>query len=119
MDFGRTREPGGVAEDAAGLTNARSVGRRLTGRGPLGGGVHGVERLAPRHEQAIPLGSAEADVADDLGDPDAPDELPLGCPDGHAAVPHGPPGVARAPQVAVDVTPDAVRAALHPVDHEV
>src|SRR6266571_6067649 len=92
---------------------------RLPGRRPLGAEVDRVERLAGGHEQAVALGAAEADVAADLREADASDELALRSPDGHAAVAHGAAGIARAPHVAVDVAAGAVRPALHPVDHEI
>src|SRR6185312_12942887 len=91
---------------------------RLTGRGALGGGVDRVEGLAGRHEQAVALGTAEADVAADLGQPDAPDKLALRCPHRHAAVAHAAARVARAPEVAVHVGAYAVGPALHAVHHE-
>src|SRR3954462_5115806 len=43
----------------------------------LRGGIHGVERLARGHEQAVALGAAEADVAAHLGQPDTADELAI------------------------------------------
>src|SRR5439155_1151201 len=61
---------------------------RLSRAGALRGGVDRVERLARRHEQTVPLGTAEADVAADLRQPDATDELGLRRPYGHAAVAH-------------------------------
>src|SRR5205085_5601760 len=78
-----------------------------------------VERLASRHEQPIALGSAEADVAADLREPDAPDQLAGGIPDRHPAIADGATGVARAPEVALDIGAHAVGPALHAVDHEV
>src|SRR5439155_1223454 len=74
---------------------------------------------AGSHEQAVALGAAEADIAADLRETDAPDELALRGPDRHAAVAHGAAGIARAPQIAVDVAAHTVRPALHPIDHEV
>src|SRR5262249_47943735 len=91
----------------------------LARRGPLGGRVHRVQRLTACHEQAVSLGAAETDVADDLGDSDASDQLPFGRPDEDATVPHRPTGVARGPHVAVDITADAIRPALDAVDHAV
>src|SRR6202158_2623432 len=91
----------------------------LPGGGALRGGVDRVERLARGHEQAVALGPAEADVAADLGQPDAPDELALRVPHRDAAVTDRAPRVAGAPQVAVHVGAHAVRPALHSVDHEV
>src|SRR5207237_9107307 len=69
--------------------------------------------------QTVPLGPAKANIAADLGQTDTPDDLALRGPDGHAAVAHSAAGIARAPQIAVDVAAHAVRAALHPIDHEV
>ena len=65
--------------------------------------VEGVERLARRHEQAVALGPAEADVAADLGQADAADQLALRGPHRDAAVADGAAGVARDPEIAVDV----------------
>src|SRR4029450_5687269 len=67
---------------------------------------------------AIPLGSAEADIAADFRQPDAPDELSLRRPHGHATVAHAASGIARAPKVAIHVSANTVRPALHVVDHE-
>src|SRR5207253_370490 len=61
----------------------------------------------------------EADVRADFGKTNAADQLSLRRPHGDAVVADRAPRVARAPQVAVDVAPDAVRAALHAVDHEI
>src|SRR5439155_24936938 len=72
-------------------------------------------------EQAIALGTAEAEIGADLGQPDTADELAFRRPYGHAAVAECPPAgiaVARHPDVAVDVAANAVRAALDAVDHE-
>src|SRR5882724_1461091 len=96
--------------------------RRLRRRGALRRDVEGVQGLAPAHEQAVALGTAEADVGADLGKPDAADELALRRPDGHAAVAEpAPAGVAVAgdPHVALDVAARAVGAALDAVDHEI
>ena len=46
-------------------------------RGPLRARVHRIQRLAGGHEQAVALRAAEADVAADLGQADAPDQLAL------------------------------------------
>src|SRR5262245_26249566 len=88
-------------------------------RGALDTDIQGVERLARRHEQAIALGSAEADVAADLGQADAADQLAFGIPNRDAAVADIAPGVARDPDVAVDVATQPVGPALDAVDHEV
>src|SRR6266849_1570383 len=85
----------------------------------LRGGIHGVERLARGHEQAVALGTAEADVAAHLGQADAAEELAVRRPYRHAAIAHGTAGIARAPDIAVDVAAHAVRTALHAVNHEV
>src|SRR5688572_27731998 len=91
----------------------------LAGCGALRGRVHRVERLARGHEEPVALRPAEADVAADLRQADAPDELAAGCPYRHAAVADAAPRIAGAPEVAVDVRAHAVGAALHTVDHEV
>src|SRR5438105_15947084 len=69
----------------------------------LRGGIHGVERLARGHEQAVALGAAEADVAAHLGQADPADELAVRRPYRHAAIAHLAPGIARDPDIAVDI----------------
>src|SRR6266542_4021119 len=49
----------------------------------------------------------------------APDELSLRRPDGHTAIAHVAAGIARDPDIAVDVAARAIRPALDSVDHEV
>src|SRR5262249_49776742 len=82
-------------------------------------GIDGVERLARSHEQAIALGSTEADVAAHLGQTDAADELAVRRPYRDAAVAHMTPGIARRPDIAVDVAAHPIGTALHAVNHEV
>src|SRR5882724_1582815 len=77
--------------DRASATSAR--------RGPLRADIERVERLARRHEQPVPLGPAEGDVAAHFGQADAADQLAVGVPDGDARVADVAPGVARGPQV--------------------
>src|SRR5476651_667554 len=91
----------------------------LCGSGALRVHVDRVDRLARRHEQPVALRSAEAEIAADLGKTDAADQLALRRPDGDAVVPDRAAGVARAPDVAVDVAAHAVGRALDAVDHEV
>src|SRR5713101_6585199 len=94
----------------------------LSGRGTLGVDIESVQRPAGRHEEAVALRAAEAEVAADLGQADAPDELALGRPHGHPTVAKAAPAgvaVARDPEVAKDVAADAVRPAFDAVDHEV
>src|SRR5262245_49843918 len=96
-----------------------SVSREVLTRGrALRGSVHRVERLAGGHEQPVPLGTAEADVAADLRQPDPTDQLAVRIPHRDAAVADAPSGIARTPEVALDVAAHAVRSALHAVDHE-
>src|SRR5438128_3141715 len=111
---GKDRAPAVARRRLAGRPRAVSARPRALRRR-----VDRVERLAGGHEQAVALGAAEADVAADLREADASDQLALRSPDGHAAVTHGAARVARAPEIAVDVAADAIRPALHPVDHEV
>src|SRR4029077_4146440 len=114
-------EPGGPARDPDRVDSLQTR-RRLRRRGSLRGDVEGVERLAPAHEEAVALRTAEADVGADLREPDAADELALRRPHGHAAISEpAPAGVAVAgdPHVALDVTARAVRATLDAVDHEI
>src|ERR1019366_5629731 len=69
---------------------------------PLRAEIHGVERLARGHEQAVALGTAEADVATHLGQADAADELAGRRPHCHAVIADVAAGIARGPDIAVD-----------------
>src|SRR5207302_8203723 len=71
------------------------------------------------HGQAGPAGATEADVGADLREGDAGGQPALGASHRYRGGAHGAAGVARAPEIAVDVAPHAVRAALHAVDHEI
>src|SRR3954464_10095590 len=81
--------------------------------------INRVERLARGHEQAVALGAAEADVAAHFGQTDAADQLAFRRPHRHAGIADGAAGVARGPDIAVDVAAHAVRPALHAIDHEI
>src|ERR1700681_2988092 len=61
----------------------------------LRGGIHGVERLARGHEQAVALGAAEADVAAHLGQADPADQLAGRRPHRYAAIADVTAGIAR------------------------
>src|SRR5208282_810254 len=50
---------------------------------------------------------------------DPPDELAVRRPHRRAAIAHMPAGIARGPDVTVDVAAHAVRPALHAVNHEI
>src|SRR6516164_6249013 len=67
----------------------------------------------------VALRSAKADIGDNLRQTDAADQLALRVPYGHAIVPDGSTGIARAPQIAVDIATRTVWPALYPVDHEI
>src|SRR4051812_8328088 len=92
---------------------------RSARRSPLRIHEDGIERLARRHEEPVALGTAEADVAAHLGQADAPEQLAFRRPDGHAVIADGPSCIAGNPEIAVDIGPDAVGAALYPIDHEI
>src|SRR5438309_12026940 len=78
------------------------------GVGAAGVDVDGVQRLAGGHEQAIALGSAEADVGTCFGQQDLADARTVGGKDVHAVVAW--PGPTRGgPDVAVDINPHSVR----------
>src|SRR5439155_18088793 len=62
-DCGRRKSPLAVSRVARNCKRRLMVSRDV---GPLRLDVDGVERLAGRHEQAVALGAAEADVAADL-----------------------------------------------------
>src|SRR5262249_33333622 len=78
-----------------------------------------LQPLAAGHEQAVPFRAAKADVAADLGQPDAANQLAGRIPDRDAAVAHGAAGIARAPEVTLHVGAHAVGSAFHAVDHEI
>src|SRR5205807_8721578 len=65
------------------------------------------------------LRTAEADVAAHFRQADAAEELAFGRPHRHAAVADRTARIARDPEIAVHVAADAVRAALHAIDHAV
>src|SRR3954451_15154868 len=106
------REPRAPAihADARACDLARGSARS----GALRGRVHGIERLARRHEQAIALRAAEADVTAHFGQPDAAEQLALRRPRRHAAVADGAAGIAGGPDIAVDVAAHAVRSDFTP-----
>jgi hypothetical protein len=85
----------------------------------LGGGIHGVERLARDHEQAVALGAAKADVAAHLRQADPADQLAFRRPYRHATIADVAAGIARDPEIAIDIAAHAVRPAVHPVNHEI
>src|ERR1700692_268550 len=68
-------------------------------------GIHGVERLAPGHEQTVALGAAEADVAAHLGQADPADQLAVPPPHRHAPAAHGAGGPVPGPSGVHPVTP--------------
>src|ERR1700716_2876287 len=73
----------------------------------LGADVDGVERLAARQEEPVPLGPAEAEVGAALGEQDAPDQLGLGVEDGHPVLPLA--SAEAAPEIALGVAAEPVR----------
>src|SRR5262249_33500741 len=105
------RLPGGTGESRsfAQLTRRRTLRRR----------VKGIERLARRHEQPIAFRPAKANVAANLRNSNAAEELAVRAPSGDAAIADRTSRIARAPQVAIDVGTHAVGPAFHAVNHEV
>src|SRR5262245_18618771 len=94
----RTRASRRVIGDRSTIPTAEMALRSLKFRASarrrsLRAGVDRVDRLAAGHEQAVPLGAAEADVAGDFGDADAAEQLARGVPYRHAAVADGSAGV--------------------------
>src|SRR6185436_11738590 len=85
----------------------------------LRGSIHSIERLARGHEQAVALGAAKGDVAADLGQPDAADQLAFRRPHRHTAISDGAAGIAGGPDIAIDIAAQAVGSALHAVDHAI
>src|SRR5262245_48929843 len=95
----------------AAMTSAKSIELRFSGEGScmersasrhaLGVDVERVERGAGRHEQAVSVGAAEAEVGAALRQIDASDQLAVRVEDRHAVEPfltHPPP----TPEIAVD-----------------
>ena len=83
--------------------------------GALGVHVEVVERCARRHEQAVAVGPAEAEIGAALGQVDPPDELAVGVEDMDSVEPflaHAP----AAPEIAVHVAAEAVGRAGPGVD---
>src|SRR6478752_3706766 len=76
----------------------------------LGVDVERIQRLARRHEQAVPLEAAEADIGGALRQRDAADRLAVRV-EHHDAVEFGRAHAPAAPQVAVDVAAHAIRCA--------
>src|SRR6185312_8838760 len=91
----------------------------LAWRGALRGGVDGVQRLARRHEQAVARRPAEADVAANLRDANAAQQLAVRVPHGDAAIANRAARIARAPQVTVDIGADTIGSAFYAIDHEI
>ena len=63
-------------------------------RSPLRTRINRIQRLTGRHEQAVALRPAEADIAADFGQPAASDQLVLRVLHRHAAVAHAAAGIA-------------------------
>src|SRR5712691_6664939 len=72
----------------------------------LGVHVDRVERLAARHEEPVPLDSAEAEIGAALGEEDATEQLALGVEDGDAVLALAP--APATPEVALPVAAHAV-----------
>src|SRR5207244_9447361 len=77
--------------------------------GALGFNVERIDRLARRHEEAVALDAAKADIGAALRQHDAADHLAVGGEHGNAVLglAAGPP----APQITLDIDPHAVGAA--------
>src|SRR6202022_1344288 len=67
----------------------------------------------------VALGAAEADVAAHFGQPDPAEEFALRRPYRHAAIADVAAGIARGPDVAVDVATHPARTPCPPGNHEV
>src|SRR5271170_4751033 len=86
----------------SGFARTRSAADRA-----LGVHIQRIERVAGRHEQAVALDAAEAEVGAALGERDLADPLAVRI-EHHDAVERRR-GAPAAPQVAVDVAAEAVR----------
>src|SRR5258708_20807464 len=78
--------------------------RRLAAWDALGFDIHGVDRLAGGHEQAIALAAAEAEVGAALGQQDAADQRAVRPAHGHTILSPAPPQ--PPPHIALAVPPD-------------
>src|SRR5216684_9074389 len=79
----------GPSRTAAGLggTSYDKVASAVSGdSGALRLDVHGIQRLASGHEQAIAFGATETHVAADLGESNLPDARAVRCENMHAVV---------------------------------
>ena len=74
----------------------------------LGFYVDRIKRLAGGHEESIPLGATEADIATDLGQENLTDPISIGREDVDPIVALAHPAGAG-PDVAVDIRPNAIR----------
>src|SRR5437879_6358639 len=116
----RTRRPSKKSAPARHAGAVSKQGLRASARPcALRGRVHRVERLARGHEQAVALGTAEADVAAHFRRADAAEQLAARRPHRHTVIADGAAGIAGGPDVAVDITAYAVGSALHAVDHAI
>src|SRR5450631_3662308 len=82
----------------------------------LGVHVERIERVARRHEQAVALDAAEAEVGGAFGERDLADPFAVGI-EHHDAIERRR-GAPAAPQVALDVTAKAVRRLVGLAGHE-
>src|SRR3954470_1687641 len=103
----------------AGASFAVSTPNRSARSSALRRGIHGIERLARGHEQAVALGAAEGDVAAYFGQPDPADQFSIRRPYRDAAIADVAAGIAGSPEIAVDVAAHSVRSAFDAVHHEV
>src|SRR5438445_12467339 len=92
-----------IGSSSATLKGSRYVWSTSRRGGALGVDVHGVERLARGHEQAVPLWAAETEVAAHFRQTNPADEPSVRRPDGDAAIADRASGIARAPQIAVQI----------------
>src|SRR5688572_29160558 len=98
---------------------AQPDARKSARASSLCGGVVRVQRRARGHEQAVALRPAKRDVAYDFGDANAAPQSAVRAPDRDTAVPDIAAGVARRPDIAIDIRPQTVGAAADAVDHRV
>jgi hypothetical protein len=91
------------------VSNPLQIPDRLPRRRPLGPDINRIERLAGSHEQPIALGAAKAQVGSGLRQPDPADQLALWGPYGHPAIAEVAAGVARYPEIAIDIAARAIR----------
>ena len=89
------------------------------GTGALSSHIKRIDRLACRQEETIAFGTAKRQIAAHLGDADPAEQFASRVPYRCAAVAECASGIARGPDISLDVAAQPVRPALHAVDQAI